>query len=154
MTPRTLTVDTADLGTITINEPDWCAGDHMTAASRSPRTMRAVWRALKRRLSGRSPLDPRPVSTVIHHASEPVVITVDSLDGPIQLLALMLWQDPFPVPSSPHGTDVYVVGQFDADYGTFSLDGLQGLTSDLLDAAAAVRRIARDFETTLDGGGR
>lgn len=122
MTRRTVTLATADAGTITIPCPSWCdQGNHDLPDD----------------------VAHRPHTTEIAHTGPSINITVGTHRGPRALLEMMLWADPFPVPSSPHGKAVHVVARLlDGDHFGYDLDGLNGLVTDLLEAAGRVRRVA------------
>ncbi|MFF7192674.1 DUF6907 domain-containing protein [Streptomyces sp. NPDC008079] len=126
--PRTVTVPTSDHGDVTIPEPAWCIGiGH----------------------------DVPNLRAEIAHQGEPFDITVNTARGPRRLLELMLWQDPFPSPASPHGATVYQVARLlDGDHFGYDFAGLEGLVTDLLEAAGTVRRIAAclRIEYALGGG--
>jgi len=126
--PRTVTVPTSDRGPVTIPEPHWCSGiGH----------------------------DVRNLRVEIAHQSAPLDITVNTARGPERLLELLYWQDPFPPVTSPHGSNVYVVAHLlDGDHYGYDVAGLDGLVTDLLEAAASVRLVARRLriEYALGGG--
>lgn len=114
--PRTVTVLTSDHGPVTILEPAWCAGEHATGNRRDE----------------------------IAHVGPSIDITVNTERGPMRLLELMLWQDPFAKPAYPQGTAVHVVAHLlDGDHPGYDVEGLDGLVTDLLEAAGQVSRVAR-----------
>lgn len=127
--PRTVTVPTRDHGDVTIPEPAWCCG-----VGHDVPNLRAE----------------------IAHESDPIGITVGTARGPRSLLELMFWQEPFPPLTSPHGSTVHVVARLlDGDHFAYDADGLERLVTDLLEAAASVRLLARRLRTeTALGGGR
>jgi len=144
MNQRTVTIDTVDLGTVTIAEPAWCVGDHDFPPV--PR------RRLRDRIRGRRPVDPRLESSEIHHFGEPVTITVDGPNGTYGLLDMMLWQTPYPVPSDPRGTEVYIVVKVDDEHVDFDPVSIDTLSVSLMEAAGRVRLVARDFAGVINGG--
>lgn len=116
--PRTVTVHTTDHGPVTVPEPDWCQGGdiHPDGGRREE----------------------------ISHVGPPIDIMVNSERGPRRLLELMLWQDPFPKPTYPHGAEVHVVAHLlDGDHPGYDVAGLEGFVTDLLDAARRLRLVAR-----------
>lgn len=116
MTERTVTILTADHGPLTIPEPDWCATEHPDGLLRQE----------------------------VSHIGPPINITVNTHRGPARLVELMLWADPFPVPTNPHGAAVHVVAHLlDGDHFGYDVAGLEGLVTDLLEAAGRVRLVAR-----------
>lgn len=129
--PRTITVDTGDRGAITLTDPAWCTLGHRAESH----------------------------AAAIHHVSDPVVITIGSENGPVQILQLALWQDPFlnPAVDSPHGTDVHIslyIGGDLVDSVGYPLADLDALSADLMEAAQAVRLAARDLLALANGGPR
>lgn len=118
MTQRTITIVTSDRGAVTIPEPAWCTGRHPEGNLRGE----------------------------ISHQGQTLAVNVDTDKGPRRLVELLLWQDPFPSPSDPQGAQPYVAVQFlDGDYFGYDAPGLEGLAADLLEAAGAVRRFARQL---------
>lgn len=127
MTPRTVTVQTADYGAITVPEPAWCTGEHPDGLLRCE----------------------------IAHTGPSIALTVGTRRGPQRLAELLLWQDPFPTPSNTNGADVYVtVHLLDADHFDYDVVGLEGLAADLLEAAGKVRYMARRLACETPRGER
>ncbi|WP_333768158.1 DUF6907 domain-containing protein [Streptomyces sp. IBSBF 2435] len=135
---RTITVHTRDHGTITIPEPTWCTGIHHQGHPPGP--------------DGTVLLPPREE---IVHSGPPIDVTVNTEQGPRRLIELMLWQDPFPTPSCTHSDEVYVVVQLLDDHAPgYDPDGLDALATDLMEAAAKVRGVARRLAVEHRGEGR
>lgn len=121
-----ITVDTADHGPVITSCPDWCTGDG----------------------------HPDGIDRVeITHQGPPINITVGTERGPRCLVELIMWQDSFPPPSSPHGTGVYVVARLlDRDHFGYDVAGLERLAADLVEASSSVRRMARGLSIETRGG--
>ncbi|BBA99258.1 hypothetical protein RVR_5799 [Actinacidiphila reveromycinica] len=125
MTDRTIAIDTRDHGPVTVVCPPWCTGLHPAGLLREE----------------------------IHHQGEPVDITVDTSRGPRRLIELTMWQTPWPVPSDRHSDDVHMVVQLlDGDAFGYDVQGLGALATDLMDAAAKVRRLSRRLACEHRGG--
>jgi hypothetical protein len=124
---RTVTIDTADLGPVTIAEPAWCTGEHPAGLLRSE----------------------------IAHQGPFIDVPIDTDRGPRRLLAMTLCQDPYPSPRSPQGAEVYVavhlVGEGIYPYGP---TGLDTLATCLMEAAGKVRFMARRLACETPGGAR
>lgn len=122
VTERTITVNTTDHGPVTLPEPDWCAGDHREGYRQDE----------------------------IAHVGPSIDIDVNTERGTMRLLELMLWQDPFAKPAYPRGTAVHVVAHLlDGDHPGYDVQGLEGLVTDLLEAAGRVRQIARELASEI-----
>jgi len=121
-----ITVDTADHGPVVTSCPPWCTGDgHPDGLDR----------------------------VEITHQGPPINITVGTGRGPRRLVELIMWQDPFPPASSPHGTGVYVVAHLlDGDHFGFDVAALEGLVTNLLEAAGRVSLVARRLASETRGG--
>jgi len=116
VTESTITVLTGDHGPVTVTEPLWCLGEHPAGLRREE---------------------------IIHQGASHD-ITVGTERGPRRLLELFLTQAPFPVASDRHSDDLYVaVHLLDGDIFGYDVIGLENLATDLLEAAATVRRCAR-----------
>jgi hypothetical protein len=127
MTERTVTIETADHGPVTIPEPAWCTGLHPAGNLRAE----------------------------IAHQGPSINIMVGTPRGPRRLVELLLWQDPLPTPANPRGAEVYVVAHLlDGDHFDYDVTGLEGLVADLLEAAGKVRRVARRLAAETRGGAR
>lgn len=132
MTERTVTVATADRGIITIPEPAWCTG--------TPHDLP-------------DDLVHRPLASEIAHTGPSIDIMVGTERGPRRLLELLLWQDAFPKPTYPQGAEVYVVAHLlDGDHFGYDVAALEGLVTDLLEAAGRVRLVARRLSAETRGG--
>lgn len=125
--PPRITIRTSDYGTITIPEPAWC-----TSTPHEPIPIGEDGRELL------------PRRDEIVHTGPSIDVMVGTERGPRRLLELMLWQDPFPTPSCTHADDVYMYAQLLDDHGGgYDPAGLDALATDLQEAAAKVRRLAR-----------
>lgn len=125
MPDRTVTVVTTDHGPITIPEPSWCTGvQHTDDVERAD----------------------------IAHTGPSINVMVGTEDGPRRLFELLLWQDPFPTPACTHSDDVYVVAELLDGHPGYDVPGLEALATDLLEAAAKVRRLARRLSVEIRGG--
>lgn len=127
MTDRFVTIQTSDHGALTIPEPPWCRGGHPDGGTRDE----------------------------ISHLGPSIDITVGTDRGPRRLVEAMLWQDPFPTPRNPHRTAVYVVVHLlDGDHFGYDVAGLEGLATDLIDAARRVRLVAKRLSAETPRGDR
>ncbi len=136
MTDQTVTLDTKDRGQVTIPEPAWCTGH--------PEPQ-----------SGPDGLDVRPLACEVSHQGPSINVTVGTEHGPRLLLELLLWQDPFPKPTYRKGAEVYVVAHLlDGDHYDYDVTDLENLATDLMEAAAKVRRVAHRLAAEQSGGGR
>lgn len=128
MTERTVTIATADHGPVTISEPPWCTGqNHPDGTDRS----------------------------AIAHTGPSINVMVGTEDGPSRLTELLLWQDAFPTPACTHSDDVYVVAYLlDGEHAGYDVAGLEALATDLMEAAAKVRRVARRLAVETPRGQR
>lgn len=127
MTDRTVTIQTSDHGAVTLPCPLWCTADHDDGGRRDE----------------------------ISHTGPSIDITVGTDHGPRRLVELMLWQDPFPTPRNPHRTAVHVVVRLlDGDHFGYDVAGLEGLVTDLLEAAGRVRLVARRLSAETPRGDR
>lgn len=125
MPDRTVTVVTTDHGPVMIPEPAWCAGAHPAGYLRSE----------------------------IAHEGPTISVMAATERGPRPMVFLSLWQDPFPTPACRHSDDVYVaVHLIDGDTYDYDVPGLEGLATDLMEAAGKVRRMARRL--AAEGGAR
>jgi hypothetical protein len=133
VTEHTVTIDTKDHGPITIPEPAWCVGHPTTPPAPDG-------------------LDLRPLRSEIAHRGPSIDITVGTERGPARLIELLLWQDPFPTPACTHSDDVHMAVQLlDGHHFGYDADGLNALATDLMEAAATVRRVARDLAAQTGG---
>jgi hypothetical protein len=125
MTDRTVTINTADHGPVTVVCPPWCTGQHPAGLLREE----------------------------IHHQGPAIDILVGTERGPRRLAELFMWRTPYPVPSDRHSDDVYVaVHLLDGDHFGYDVTGLENLATDLIKAAAKIRRIARRLAVEHRGG--
>lgn len=125
MTDHTVTIDTSDYGPVTIPEPSWCTGEHHA--------------------DGISRAD-------IAHTGPTINVTVGTERGPRVLVELLLWQDPYPTPAAMHSDAVHVAVAMDGEYYGYDPAALDALSTDLLDAAGKVRRMARRLAVEVRGG--
>ena len=134
--PRTVTVQTSDYGPVTTPEPPWCTGTHVEPIPASDGT------------------ELLPRREDIAHTGPAINVTVGTRRGPRRLLELLLWQDPFPTPLNANGTDVYVaVHLLDGDTFDYDPVSLDVLATELMEAAAKVRRVARRLAVEHRTGG-
>ena len=123
-----ITVLTRDHGPVTVPCPPWCTGEHHP--------------------------DGIEKSAIVHTGPS-IDITVGTERGPRRLLELLMWQDVFPTPSCTHSDDVHMVAHLlDGDHFGYDVHGLEALATDLLEAAAKVRRTARRLSAENRGGAR
>lgn len=135
MTDRTVAIDTKDHGPVTVVCPPWCTGH--PAPQPSPF----------------SDLDVRPLRSEICHVGPSIDVMVNTERGPARLLELLMWRDPFPTPTCTHSDDVYVaVHLLDGDHFGYDVTALENLATDLIEAAAKVRRVARRLACEHRGG--
>jgi hypothetical protein len=125
---HTATIHTLDHGPVTIPCPPWCTGaGHPNGVERD----------------------------TIAHTGPSINVMVDTERGPRRLLELLMWQDPFPTPANRHSDDVYVAVQLlDGDHFGYDVQGIEDLVTDLIEAAAKVRRVARRLACENRGGAR
>jgi hypothetical protein len=124
VTDRTVTVLTTDYGPVTIPEPAWCAGRHSGGHPRAE----------------------------IAHEGPTISVTVATERGRRAALHLSMWQDPFPTPACTHSDDVHVAVQLiDGDTYDYDAPALDALATDLMEAAAKVRRMARRLAVEVRG---
>lgn len=125
MTERTVTIDTKDHGPVTLPEPPWCTGHPVPEPAPFD-------------------LDVRPLRSEICHIGPSIDVVVGTERGPARLVELMLWQDPYPTPACTHSDDVHVaVHLLDGDHFGYDVHQLEALATDLMEAAAKIRRVAR-----------
>lgn len=126
--PRTVSIDTRDRGVLTTTEPAWCADGHTVCP------------------------EDRPYSADIHHISAPVDIVLNTQDGPILLGGIQLWQDPFPTPTYPRGTEVHVSAYLAGESVDYPLGPLDDLAAAFIEAAGSIRLTAQALAALADGG--
>lgn len=132
MTDRTITLDTADHGTVTFPEPAWCArGTHEVHET-----------------------GPAPCRSDINHQSDPFHVTVPTADRDAVLLELVLWQDVFPEPHWAMGDRVHAAAFLTQDRSvTLDVAGLDAFADAMHDAARQVHHFANRLALEQPRGG-
>lgn len=128
MTRQSVTVQTSDHGPVTVQCPPWCTGIHHPDG---------IERA------------------AIAHTGPSIDILANTTRGPRLLLELTMWRDEFPPAADPHTGRAYILARLlDGDHFPYDAAGLEGLATDLLEAACRVQYAARRLAAENRGGDR
>jgi hypothetical protein len=119
--PRTITIPTLDHGPVTLPEPFWCAAEHLVDGYRAD----------------------------IAHEGEEHPLTVDAMDGQVQVATAFLYQRPFAERST---TAVVVAVDFGAEANEYDAQSLAGLADALVSYAVGPLHSLIERLQLLEGG--